>query len=165
MGFCMAKGKSNDYRVILHDIRSAHNVGSMFRTADASGISRMYLSGTTPAPVDRFGRTSKEIAKTALGAEDSVPWEKVDSVIRLITALKKEGFTIIGIEQDARAVDHKKVRAGKKAVFLVGNEVEGMDKKILARCDTVAEIPMAGSKESLNVAVAFGVALFRILKI
>lgn len=152
-----------DYRAIFLDIRSAHNVGSMLRTADAAGLSSAYLVGTTPAPIDRFGRANKEIAKTALGAERAVACVQAPSAPRLIAKLRQEGFAIIAIEQHSEAIDYKKVKAGRKAAFVVGNEVGGVPERILSLCDAVAEIPMSGSKESLNVSVAFGVAVFRML--
>jgi|SRR5579872_1327020 len=155
--------KSKEIRIILHDIRSTHNVGSMFRTADAAGVSTIYVTGYTPAPVDQFGRKRKDIAKTALGAEESVPWEKVSNISQLMSRLKKDGFQITAVEQSKRSVDYKKVKLHKKSVLIVGNEVSGISTKILNNCDVVAEIPMRGIKESLNVSVAFGVALFRFL--
>ena len=154
--------KKKDIRVIFHDIRSTHNVGSMFRTADAGGVSRIYISGYTPAPIDQFGRKRKDIAKTALGAEDSMSWEKVGNVFKLITNLKKEGFQIIALEQNKKSVDYRKVKLGKKSVIIVGNEVLGISTAILKNCDVMAEIPMHGKKESLNVSVAFGIALFQL---
>lgn len=153
--------------LILLDIRSNHNVGSLFRTADACGISKIYLVGITPAPLDKFGRVVKEIAKTALGAELSVPYEKIKSFKVLVNKLKKEGFKIIAIEQSENSVDYKKVKIkkGEKVAFVLGREVEGMSKAELSLCDIVAEIPMKGEKESLNVSVAGGVTLFRMLNI
>lgn len=154
-----------DYRVILHDIRSTHNVGSMFRTSDAAGISKIYISGYTPAPVDQFKRKRKDIAKTALGAEDSVGWEQIQDIKKLLINLKQEGFQIIGVEQNEKSIDYKKVNIGTKAVILMGSEVEGISSELLSYCDSVAEIPMRGGKESLNVSVAFGIALFRMFGI
>jgi tRNA G18 (ribose-2'-O)-methylase SpoU len=150
--------------LVLHDIRSAQNVGSLFRTADAAGISKIYLTGYTPAPLDRFGRIVKEIAKTALGAEKTTPWEKT-SIDNCHRRLKKEKVQIIAIEQDKKAVDYRKVKAKYPIAFVLGNEVTGLEKKVLKLCDVVAEIPMKGNKESLNVAVAGGIALFQMLKI
>ena len=149
--------------LILSDIRSAHNVGSLFRTADAVGIQKIYLSQTTPAPVDRFGRPRSDIAKTALGSEKSIPYEVVKSVTSLVTRLQKDGYTVIAIEQDPRAIDYKKVKRTDRTAFILGNEVTGVPKTILSRVDIVADIPMRGIKESLNVSVAGGIALFRIL--
>ncbi len=149
--------------VILNDIRSVENVGAMFRTADAAGIDKIYLVGYTPAPIDRFGRKRKDIAKSALGAEEFVPWEQKKLVHSLITKLKKDGFQVIGIEQDAKSINYKKVKLTNKNVFIVGTEVTGIPKDVLKKCDVIAEIPMKGKKESLNVSVAFGVALFGVL--
>ena len=149
--------------LVLHDIRSAQNVGSLFRTADAVGISKIYLSSITPGPIDRFGRARSDIAKTALGAEKSVPSEHYDDISTLIEKYKKDRYQIIAIEQSDISVDYKKVEKTEKMVFILGNEVEGISKDILARVDIVAEIPMVGEKESLNVSVAGGVVLFRIL--
>ena len=153
---------SPDIRVLFHNIRSAHNVGAMLRTADAIGVSHVYFSGYTPSPQDRFGRPVKEIAKTALGAEQSIPWEVVKSPAGLIKKLRIEKFQIVAIEQDARAVDYKTFSSEKKVLVLVGNEVRGISKSLRERCDACVYIPMHGKKESLNVSVAFGIALFRI---
>ena len=149
--------------VLLHNIRSTYNVGSLFRTADAAGVSKIYLSGYTPTPVDKFNRPRKDIAKVALGAEKSVAWEYAHSPEKIIKELKRQKFQIVALEQTEDSVDYKKMKIKKPVLFIVGNEVEGIEKKMLALCDTVAEIPMRGRKESLNVSVAFGVALFRIL--
>ncbi|MFZ1020002.1 MAG: TrmH family RNA methyltransferase [Minisyncoccia bacterium] len=151
--------------LILHNIRSVENVGAMFRTADAAGIDKIYLTGWTPAPLDRFGRKRKDLAKSALGAEEFVVWEQKKNIFSLIAKLKKDGFQIIGIEQDKNSVDYKNVKIKSKNVFLVGAEVTGIPKNILGKCDIIAEIPMRGQKESLNVSVACGIALFRILRV
>lgn len=149
--------------VILHNIRSVSNVGAMFRTADAAGINKIYLTGYTPAPLDRFGRKRKDLAKSALGAEEFVPWEQKKSIFPLLSKLKKEKYLIIGIEQDKKSVDYRKVRGGEKNAFIVGAEVTGIPKNVLEKCDIIAEIPMHGKKESLNVSVALGIVLFRVL--
>ncbi len=151
--------------VILHNIRSVENVGAIFRTADAVGINKIYLTGYTPAPFDRFGRKRKDLAKSALGAEEFVQWEQKKNIIPLLVRLKSEKFLIIGVEQDEDSIDYKKARLQKKNVFIVGAEVTGISKNVLEKCDIIAEIPMRGKKESLNVSVACGVALFQILKI
>lgn len=159
--------KKMDSILILPDIRSAINVGAIFRTADAVGIDKIYLTGWTPRPTDKFGRIQKDIAKSALGAENFVSWEYKKSLPASIGKLKREGYKIIAIEQDERAVDYRKVSklVGKeKMAIIMGPEVLGLDKKILDKCDIIAQIPMHGKKESLNVSVACGVALFRILK-
>ena len=151
--------------VILHNIRSVENVGAIFRTADAVGINKIYLTGYTPAPFDRFGRKRKDLAKSALGAEEFVQWEQKKNIIPLLVRLKSEKFLIIGVEQDEDSIDYKKARLQKKNVFIVGAEVTGISKNVLEKCDIIAEIPMRGKKESLNVSGACGVALFQILKI
>jgi tRNA G18 (ribose-2'-O)-methylase SpoU len=161
--------------VILDNIRSLHNVGSIFRTADAVGVEKLYLCGITPSPLDRFGVVRGDVAKVSLGAEKTVPWESVVSTSRLITSLKKQGFTIVALEQDKRAIpydkygdqiprlrDDREEGKFKKIALILGAEVEGVSPAVLKKCDTIIEIPMKGKKESLNVAVAFGVAAFRL---
>ncbi len=152
-----------DLILVLPNIRSAINVGAIFRTADAVGISKIYLTGYTPRPNDKFGRIQKDIAKSALGAETWIPWEYKKSLSLLINQLKKEGYLIVAIEQDKKATDYRKIKIKNKTTFILGPEVSGLDKNILKKCDLVAEIPMKGQKESLNVSVACGVSLFRII--
>lgn len=149
--------------LIIHDIRSAQNVGSLFRTSDAVGISKIYVSAITPGPVDRFGRPRSDIAKTALGAEKTIPCEQYEDIGSLLQKYKKEGFTIVAIEQSPVSVDYKSIEKQEKMVFIVGNEVEGIPSTVLDMADSIAEIPMRGGKESLNVSVAAGVVLFRVL--
>lgn len=151
--------------LILHDIRSAQNVGSLFRTADAAGVTKVYLSAITPGPIDRFGRPRSDIAKTALGAETTLPWEVYTDSTQLLSQLHHAGYQVIAIEQSSSAVDYKSVTLSEKTAFILGNEVDGLPVEILHQVDTIAEIPMQGHKESLNVAVAGGIALFRILNI
>jgi tRNA G18 (ribose-2'-O)-methylase SpoU len=157
--------KTTDVVVVLHNIRSEYNVGSIFRSADAMGVDKIYLTGYTPAPLDRFGRTVKEIAKVALGAEKSVSWEKEKSISKLIKALKQKSYQVIAIEQSSESQGYKKVMPKFPCAFIFGNEVKGLNESVLKAVDIIAEIPMRGNKESLNVSVAFGVALFRILDI
>ena len=151
-----------DIRLLLDNIRSTHNVGSIFRTAETLGISHIYCGGTTPTPIDRFGRKRADIAKVSLGGEELVPWEQIGSagMVELISKLKKEGFQIISIEQDPTSVDYKKVKVAGKALVIVGNEVGGVAQEILDLSDVIAEIPLQGKKESLNVSVALGIALY-----
>lgn len=156
-------GKHREIVLVLHDVRSAYNVGAIFRTADAAGVSHVYLAGLTPAPVDRFGRANGGIAKTALDAERFVPWSAARSTARLVGRLKKEGWTVVGVEQDARACDYRTFRPRGKTAFVFGSEVRGLPAPLLKRCDALVEIPMRGRKESLNVAVAAGVVLFQVL--
>jgi len=155
---------------ILVNIRSAENVGSMFRTADAAGFAKLYLCGITPAPLDRFGRPMGKLIKTSLGAEKSVAWEKVGSgvdvrpTLRLLTRLKRDGFRLIAVEQDPAAVPYYRVKLSRKefqgAAVIVGNEINGLPRSILRCADVSLEIPMQGAKESLNVAVAFGIVAY-----
>ena len=146
--------------VLLHNIRSAHNVGSIFRTADAAGVSKVYLSGYTPTPLDRFGRRQKEIAKTALGAEQTIVWKYFKSPARLISKLKRERYTIIGVEQDKRSEDYRRFKITGPTLFIFGNEVRGLSSLLRRQCDALIEIPMRGKKESLNVSVTAGIILF-----
>jgi len=157
--------KSHDVAVLLHNIRSTHNVGSIFRTADALGVTKIYFSGYTPTPLDRFGRPRKDVAKVALGAEKDIAWEQILDPHTVIKNLKKEHYTIVALEQHVKSVDYKKVHISTPVLFIVGNEVCGVEESLLGDVDVIAEIPMHGNKESLNVSVAFGVALFRILEI
>lgn len=150
--------------LVLEDLRSMENVGSIFRTADAVGIEKIYLTGTTPTPYDKFNRPQNKLLKASLGAEKSIDWEKVEDAASVLSALKKEGFYIIAIEQTKDSVLYSKVKPREKTVFVLGSEVEGVSEKSLALADIVAEIPMRGEKESLNVSVAAGIALYGILR-
>lgn len=155
--------------ILLPDIRSAYNVGSIFRSADCFGIQKIYLSGTTPAPLDRFGRSNsgaqKEISKTALGAEIDIPWEYVQDISLFLKKIKKENFTIICIEQDKKSItldNFIKIKKQEKIdnlLIIFGNEVEGVNKAILKKADHIVEIPMQGKKESLNVSVCAGLIM------
>lgn len=149
--------------LIIDNVRSAYNVGAMFRTAEAIGIEKIYLVGYTPSPIDRFGRAQKEIAKTALGAESNIPYEKHEGIPLLLEELKQKRIQIVSLEQTERAVDYKTYVPRGDTAFVVGNEVEGVRKELLDASSAVVFIPMRGEKESLNVSVAAGVALFRIL--
>ena len=151
--------KSAQSIVVLHNIRSAHNVGSIFRTADAAGVAKVYITGYTPRPIDRFGRAQKDIAKTALGAEKIVPWEYAKTAQEIIKRLKKEGWTTVGVEQDACSQDYRNALPAKP-VFVFGNEVWGLSPALRDACDVLIEIPMHGKKESLNVSVTAGIVLF-----
>jgi tRNA G18 (ribose-2'-O)-methylase SpoU len=146
--------------VLMHNIRSAHNVGAIFRACDGAGVTKVYLSGYTPTPVDRFGRAQKEIAKTALGAERTIPWEYHASPAKVIQALKIAGTRVVGLEQDARAADYRAVSCEGDTLLIFGNEVRGISKPLRDLCDILIEIPMRGKKESLNVSVAAGIALY-----
>ena len=148
--------------VLLHNIRSAHNVGSIFRTADAAGVAKVFFSGYTPSPVDRFGYARKDVAKVALGAEKFVPWEYQKDPYAIITPLRDKGWHIVGVEQDAHAIDYRTLKISRPTLFVLGNEVRGISPALRKKCDTLIEIPMRGKKESLNVAVAAGIVLFSV---
>lgn len=153
--------------LILDNIRSVMNVGSMFRTANALGVEKIYLCGITPGPLDRFNRPRKDFDKVALGAEKTILWERADGTKTLVKKLREEGVYVVAIEQDSKAKDYKEIKIDdRKAVaILVGPEVEGVSREVLDEVSEIAEIPMKGSKESLNVGVAFAVAAYRILNL
>jgi 23S rRNA (guanosine2251-2'-O)-methyltransferase len=165
-----------DVVAVLVDIRSVWNVGSMFRTADAAGISKVYLVGFTPTPFDRFGNARADFAKVSLGAEAWVQWEHADSAAWLIRSLKDDGYTVCTIEQSEKAIPYTEFRAADKVALVVGNEVTGLPVDVVASADRILEIPMRGAfvrdsshprstgegKESLNVAVAFGIVAFHV---
>ena len=160
------KSDINGPVVILPNIRSVHNVGSIFRTSDAAGIQKIYLVGVTPDPIDRFGRDRTDIAKVALGAEKTVAWEHTETLEGVVNNLKNLGYYIVALEQDSASVDYKAVSLPsdkENFAFIVGEETQGLSAEELSLADTIAEIPMRGEKESLNVSVATGIALFRIL--
>lgn len=152
--------------VALHNVRSVHNVGSIFRTADAAGISKIYCCGITPTPLDRLKNIRSDFAKVALGAERSVPWEAAKDIVPLIKKLKKEDWKIYAVEQAKKSMPYFKVAAAEirnaKICIVMGNEVAGLPTPILKLADHILEIPMFGKKESLNVAVAFGIIAFNL---
>lgn len=157
--------KNKKTYLILHNIRSVQNVGAIFRTADTVGISKIYLTGYTPTPIDRFGRERNDVAKTALGAEKTIEWEYAKTITSIINKLIKQEVEIIAVEQDKNAIDYKKLEIKKDTAFVFGNEVKGLSKAILNKSNKVAQINMLGKKESLNVSVAVGVFLFRVLNV
>jgi tRNA G18 (ribose-2'-O)-methylase SpoU len=130
-------------------------------------VEKIYLCGITPAPTDRFGRVNEKIAKVALGAEKFLPWEKVGQTAKLLDKIKKYGYKILAIEQSNRSVPYQKIKLSKKdlekTALVVGNEIEGLPLAILRRADKILEIKMRGKKESLNVAVAFGIVAFNLI--
>lgn len=147
-------------RVILHDIRSNYNVGAIFRTCDGVGVDKVYLSGYTPAPKDRFGRKVSEIGKTALGAEEIIPWECTENILELIKKLQTEGVCVVAVELDKEAVTLYDFKVPESVAYILGSETEGLSKEILEAVDVIVEIPMRGKKESLNVSVSAGVVLY-----
>ncbi len=152
---------------ILDNIRSLYNVGSIFRTADAAGVEKIYLCGVTPEPIDSFGKPRQQFVKVSLGAEKTVAWEKARSVSRLIDKLKKEEYKIWAVEQAKNSIPYNRPNVKSQllnAALIFGNEVRGISPAILKKCDKVLEIPMRGKKESLNVSVAFGIVVFNFIK-
>lgn len=146
--------------VILHNIRSAHNVGSVFRTSDGAGVSKIYITGYTPAPTDRFGRENAEIAKTSLGATHTIPYEVVEDITTVIKSLKEAGVQIVAVEQTECAVEYTKFERTEDVAFIFGNEITGVEEEVLKVSDAHIQIPMSGAKESLNVSVCAGIVLF-----
>ena len=149
--------------IILDNIRSAHNVGSAFRTADGAGVEKMYLLGTTASPRDRFGREVAEIKKTSLGASEMVPWEHIDNedTESLLLRLKSEGFGLVAVEQTPISISLFDFTPSEKTCYIFGNEIDGVGQSILDKIDKAIEIPMKGQKESLNVSVTVGIVLFK----
>jgi tRNA G18 (ribose-2'-O)-methylase SpoU len=146
--------------LILHDIRSNYNVGAIFRTADAAGVTKIFLTGYTPAPVDRFGRVVAEIHKTALGAEATVPWQSTEDIHTVIRELREAGVVVVGVEQRADAVSLYEFQMPAAVAYIFGSETEGVSSAILDQCDVVLELPMQGKKESLNVSVTAGIVMY-----
>ena len=150
---------------VLDNLRSVHNVGSIFRTCNAVGIEKIYLCGTTPTPLDKKGIKRKDFAKVALGAEDTLSWEYVEDTLLCVQKLKNEGYYLIALEQAKGSKDYKEVHVEDKedVAFITGNEVEGVIQPVLEAVNVIAEISMLGTKESLNVTIAFGIGVYRIL--
>lgn len=142
--------------IICDDIRSLFNVGSVFRTADAVGVDRIYLCGITGRP--GRSKTDEKLSKVALGAEKTVPWEYRKQSWRLLDELKAQGFEIVALELTPESINYTKFKPKFPLALVIGNEVEGVKKSLLSRSDKCIEIPMRGEKKSLNVSVAFGIA-------
>jgi len=149
-------GKKEKFVLILPDIRSGHNVGAMFRTGDAVGVDKIYLAGYTAEP------THPHVAKVSLGAEKWIPWRKYKNTKLLVNKLKRAGYNIVGLEQTEKSANIFKWKPKFPLALIVGNEVRGIEPEILKLCDTHLEIPMKGNKESLNVSIAAGVAMYQI---
>lgn len=139
--------------IIAHNIRSLHNIGAIFRSADAFGIEKVWLTGYTAAP------PRPEIAKVALGSDQRVSWEKVENLALVVDNLRAQGYSVAALETGEDAIPVNQTKSDKLALIL-GNEVEGLDKSVMDLADQVLEIPMLGQKKSLNVSVAAGIAMF-----
>jgi 23S rRNA (guanosine2251-2'-O)-methyltransferase len=158
-GVAFGEGRGGPFAVLLDNIRSAWNVGSILRSADGFGFVHAYLCGITSTP------ESDAVRKTALGAEDSVPWSYHKDAVKLIKGLKREGWHVIALEDDPRGIPIEEIKSvnrnqGKENVLIVGNEVTGIDPGLLDLCNEIVTIPMRGGKKSLNAAIAFGVAAY-----
>ena len=155
----MAAGKqvekpNRDIVVVLPDIRSAYNTGSFFRTGDAAGISKIYLSGYTAPPPHRY------VAKVALGADEHIPWEYMEETEDVIAQLREEGYQLVAVEQTENSVDYREAQYSDKVALIFGNEIRGVSSEVADLCDIAVELPMAGMKKSLNVAVSGGIMLY-----
>jgi tRNA G18 (ribose-2'-O)-methylase SpoU len=146
--------------LILHNIRSAYNIGAIFRTADGVGVSKIFLTGYSPRPTDRFGRTQPEIKKTSLGASETMEWEAMNDIEYVIHRQKQEGYVVIAIEQSSQSQPLFEYNPPENVTYILGNETEGIEEEILKASDLVLEIPMLGHKESLNVSVAAGIVMY-----
>ena len=155
--------------LILHDIRSAHNVGSLLRTAECLGVNKVLLTGYTPYPIEKndvrlphiANKTAARLHKTALGAEAYIQWEHVEDIMQAMHILDQDGFSLIALEQSPKSVDISSWMPPDKIAILLGREVEGIADNLLDRCNQIIEIPMLGRKESLNVVQAAAIILFR----
>lgn len=142
--------------LVLDNIRSSYNVGSIFRTSDAFRIEKLYLCGITPTP------PNKELYKTAIGAENTVAWEYHNTTTEVLSSLKKQGYTLLGLEQtnESKPLHTFTFKNGTKFVIVLGNEVDGISNESLALCDNCIEIPQFGTKHSFNVSVSCGIILW-----
>lgn len=147
-----------EFFLILPNIRSGHNVGAMFRTADACGVNKIFLVGYTPVP------PHKEIDKVALGAEKWVKWKQYKNLKVLIKSLQKKGVRVVALEKNETSKEIGQIEFTFPVALIVGNEVDGVAADILALCDDVAHIPMHGKKESLNVSIAAGIGMYEVQK-
>jgi len=150
--------------VLLDNIRSLYNTGSILRTADASGVDRVVLCGITPRP-DQGGRQRRAIAKTALGAEDSVPWDYQPDAHAALQSLATAGYHIVAVETSPEAVNLFEWTPRWPVCLVFGHEVDGVSSALAAHVETVIRIPMLGEKRSLNVATAAGVVLYELLRL
>lgn len=157
--------KNQKIIIIAHNIRSAHNVGALFRTSDAFGVEQIILSGYTPQPAMKdalyIPKFQKEIKKTALGAEEVVPWKYTKNIRNAFLSVRSRDYRIVALEQDKKSIlfSNQSLREIPKIAIVLGNEVRGVHPAILGQCDHIAEIPLMGEKESLNVSVSCGAFL------
>jgi len=154
------KAAKNPYKLILDNVRSMNNIGSIFRTCDAFLIEELLLCGITATPPHR------EIHKTALGATDSVKWSYFEETTQAVQRLKNEGYTIVAIEQTECSIELQdfKVEGSRKYAFIFGNEVKGVEQQVIDMCDQSIEIPQFGTKHSFNVSVSVGIVLWELYR-
>lgn len=156
--------------LVVHNVRSAHNVGSMLRTADGLGVFEVYLTGYTPYPLSKddtrlphmAAKTGRQIHKTALGAEKSMVWHYQSDVKKTLNELRSRGYNLVALEQTDKAIELRDLKPTAKIALIAGNEIGGLDKFVLDMCDADIHIPMLGKKESFNVAVAAAIALYHL---
>ena len=154
----MRRNRRLPFELILVNVRSRFNVGAMFRTSDAVGISKIHLCGYTPAP------PHPKIDKVALGSEKTVPFERHPKILPFLTQLKKQGYALAAVELSTTSRPYYRYRRPNKPLALiVGHEIKGLPRAVLNRCDVCLEIPMRGKKESLNVGIAFGIVAYRLM--
>ncbi len=158
--------------IIINDIRSTHNVGSIFRTAEGLGVNKLIISGYSPYPLEKNDvrlphisrKIDMQINKTALGAQNNIEWKHEDSnILDIILRLKETGYQVVALEQDEKSQNLTNIQIKNKIALILGNEVSGIDSSILNECDQIAEIAMPGKKESLNVSCATAIAIYRLL--
>lgn len=156
--------------LIIHDVRSAHNVGSLLRTADGLAIEKVHMSGYTPYPKSNKDerlphialKIDRQIHKTALGAEQSVNWSHINNLSQVLKNLKDDGFLIVALEQAPSSIRLPDFHIKQDVALIVGAEIDGLDASVLAKADSILEIPMLGAKESYNVANAAAIALYHL---
>ena len=155
--------------IILNNVRSSLNVGSIFRTSSGIGIDKIYLCGITPTPFENSAKYAgqnkkrKDFVKTSLGAEDEIEWEYRENILDLVKELKEGNFEIISLEQNEKSVDYKTLKIEKENIaIVVGSETDGVQKEVLEMSDKITEIPMLGLKESLNVTIAYAILVYRL---
>lgn len=142
--------------VVLNDIRSLHNVGAIFRTADGAGVEKIWLCGITGAP------PQSQIHQTALGAEERIPWEYNRDAVSVVKQLAAQGYQVVLLEQTDESEDCARFVPSGPVCLVIGNEITGIDDRLVSLAHAAIEIPMAGIKNSLNVSVAFGIAVYHI---
>jgi len=157
----------NKFYLILHNIRSAYNVGAIFRTADGAGVDKIFFTGYTPTPPDGTEiyttKPERKIIKTSLGAIDYVSWDRYEKIEDLVAKLKTENVEVVALEQGDDSINYKKFESDKSIALVLGNEPVGIDEQALSLCDTMIDIPMRGDKKSLNVSVAAGIAMYELI--